>query len=704
MSSHHRPLLPLLLLLLLSYAGNSTDPSQCSSLLNLKRSFSSADLGTWKPDTDCCGWDGVLCDPVSGLVVALDLSHRVIAGKLTAGLFNITSLRKLNLAYNVFDEIPIPNEIGSLLNLTHLNLSNAGFAGQVPVGIAKLTNLVSLDLSTISLVQSSLSLVNPNLETLIGNLSELRELNLDSVNISANGHRWGAAVAKSTPKLTALSLTSCSITGPIDSSLSKLSNLSVVRLDQNELNCGVPDFFGKLSSLSVVSLSFCGLTGIFPKDVFVLKNLTNIDLSYNLMLSGSLPDIFSDSRLNSLVLSGSNFTGYLPNSIGKLKSLTRMDLSDCEFSGVIPFSVGNLSQVVHLDLSMNNFTGPIPSLLPPRVSELILSHNRLTGPIPSSIGKLEHAVKIDFLSLFAFPLLQEVQLSMNQLLDVEELKNGSSHLATVDLSNNLLQGEIPRSVFQLSGLKVLTLASNNFSGTVEVDWFTALSNLSSLDLSNNRISVEDKGGNGSIPKFGTLMLATCNLTRIPSFLMHQDQMGILDLSNNKIHGAIPNWIWNIGKNSLTYLNLSFNMFTSVEGPLPKGPLPKFKKNTAITLDLHSNLLKGPIPLPPTNAIILDYSNNSFSSFIPPELTSYLNFTIFFSLAHNNITGEIPPSICNAINLQVLDFSDNNLNGLIPPCLLESYNELGVLNLGENHLRGSILWNISEECGLRTINL
>ncbi|ONK62593.1 uncharacterized protein A4U43_C07F5720 [Asparagus officinalis] len=140
------------------------------------------------------------------------------------------------------------------------------------------------------------------------------------------------------------------------------------------------------------------------------------------------------------------------------------------------------------------------------------------------------------------------------------------------------------------------------------------------------------------------------------------------------------------------------MFTSVEGPLPN-----FKKNTAITLDLHSNLLKGPIPLPPTSIIIVDYSNNSFSSFIPPKLTSYLNFTIFFSLAHNNVTGETPPSICNAINLVVLDFSDNGLNGLCPPCLLESYNELRVLNLGGNQLRGTIPWNISEGCGLRTIN-
>ena len=153
----------------------------------------------------------------------------------------------------MFGQIPIPNEIELLANLTNLNLSNVGFVGQIPIGLAKLTNLVWLDLSSLSFNElPQLQLTNPNFETVIGNLSNLRALYPDGVNISANGHQWCATVARLTPKLKVLSLSSCSITGPINSSLAELPNLSVLRLDQNELNSSVPKAFVTLPSLSEI--------------------------------------------------------------------------------------------------------------------------------------------------------------------------------------------------------------------------------------------------------------------------------------------------------------------------------------------------------------------------------------------------------------------------------------------------------------------
>ena len=61
---------------------------------------------------------------------------------------------------------------------------------------------------------------------------------------------------------------------------------------------------------------------------------------------------------------------------------------------------------------------------------------------------------------------------------------------------------------------------------------------------------------------------------------------------------------------------------------------------------------------------------------------FLSYTVFFSVANNSLTGEIPSSICNASNLQVLDFSDNMLSGQIPPCLFEGGGNLGVLKTSE----------------------
>ncbi|RZS27197.1 hypothetical protein BHM03_00060627 [Ensete ventricosum] len=725
--NHHLLLLLLLLCLIRSFSADLIAaalclPEESSALLQLKNGFSNASskLASWQPGSDCCLWDGVTCDPATGRVAALDLSGRSLSGGLDRSLFNLTSLTSLNLADNLFPGIRILDlPFSKLANLSVLNLSNAGFGGQIPAGIGRLEKLVSLDLSTLYLEElpnATLKLHDPGLGTIIRNLSNLKKLILDGVNISADGYEWCRAVSAATPGLQVLSLRGCSLTGPLHSSLAGLRSLSTLRLDQNNLNSRLPEFFGNFSSLIVLRMSSCGLQGSIPERIFRLRNLTMLDVSENRMLSGRLPHFPQDSALESLVLSGTNLSGPLPPSIGNLKALSRLLLSRCSFSGLIPRSIANLTQLAHLDLSFNGFSGEIPPMRQwSRITEIILASNNLTGPIPSSLGNhgLRNLTKIDMrnnslsgsipASLFALPSLQLLQLSQNQFsAQLEGFSIASPSLSTVDLSNNMLQGSIPTSLFKLSGLKVLSLASNNFGGTLELDRFWNLRNLSNLDLSNNMLSVRDGSNSswyGSFPKISTLKLVSCNLKKIPAFLQSQDGISSLDLSDNGIPGAIPGWIWSIGNGDFNYLNLSFNLFTSVEGPPPN-----LSNSSMMILDLHHNMLQGPIPLLPLNTIVLDYSQNNFTSSVPASFSTYLNYTIFLSLSENNLTGEIPFSICSASYLQVLDLSDNNLSGSIPSCLMESSTELGVLNLRGNQFLGSIPENISERCALRTINL
>ncbi|CAL9062158.1 unnamed protein product [Musa banksii] len=725
--NHHLLLLLLLLCLIRSFSTELITaalclPEESSALLQLKNGFSnsSSKLASWQLGSDCCLWDGVTCDPATGRVTALDLSGRSLSGGLDRSLFNLTSLTSLNLAYNLFRGIRLLDfPFSKLANLAVLNLSNAGFGGQIPAGIGRLEKLVSLDLSTLYLEElpnSTLKLHDPDLGTIIRNLSNLKELLLDGVNISADGYDWCRAVSASNPGLQFLSLMGCSLTGPLHSSLAGLRSLSKLRLDQNNLNSSLPEFFGNFSSLIVLRMSSCRLQGSIPQGIFRLRNLTVLDVSDNSMLSGRLPHFPEDSALESLVLFDTNLSGPLPPSIGNLKALSRLLLSRCSFSGSIPRSIANLTQLAHLDLSFNGFSGEIPPVRQwSKISEIILTSNNLTGPIPSSLGNegLRNLTKIDMRnnslsgsipgSLFALPSLQLLQLSQNQFsAQLEEFSIASPSLNTVDLSNNKLQGSIPTSLIKLSGLKVLSLASNNFSGTLEIDRFQNLRNLSNLDLSNNMLSVRDGSNSswyGSFPKISTLKLVSCNLEKIPAFLQSQDQISSLDLSNNRIPGAIPRWIWSIGNGNFNYLNLSFNLFTSVERPPPD-----LSNSSMMILDLHHNMLQGPIPLLPLNTIVLDYSQNNFTSSIPASFSTYLTYTILLSLSKNSLTGEIPFSICSAIYLQVLDLSDNNLSGSIPSCLMESSIELGVLNLRGNQFHGSIPENISELCALRTINL
>ncbi|KAJ9694001.1 hypothetical protein PVL29_009800 [Vitis rotundifolia] len=687
-----------------------------SLLLQLKDSLAfksnvSVKLVTWNESVGCCSWGGVNWD-ANGHVVSLDLSSELISGGFNnfSSLFSLRYLRSLNMANNSFNSSQIPSGFDKLGNLTYLNLSDAGFYGQIPIEISRLTRLVTIDFSILYFRGlPTLKLENPNLRKLLQNLRELRELHLNGVNISAEGNEWCQALSSSVPNLQVLSLSSCHLSGPIHSSLEKLQSISTIRLDDNNFASPVPEFLGNFSNLTQLKLSSCGLNGTFPEKIFQVPTLQILDLSNNKWLHGSLPEFPQNGSLDSLVLTDTNFSGKVPDSIGNLKRLTRIELARCNFSGPIPNSMANLTQLVFLDLSENKFSGTLPSFsLSQNLTQINLSHNNLEGRIPFHWEQYVNLTILDLRynslrgslppALFSLPSLEKIQLANNQFSGQFNifLKASSSILNTLDLGSNNLEGPVPVSVFKLRGLSFLDLSSNKFNGTLELSRFQKLENLTNLSLSYNNLSIIASGNDSipsKLPNFTALKLASCKLRTLPD-LSSQSRLIYLDLSENQIHGKMPNWIWKMG--NLTHLNLSHNLLEDLQEPVSNLSLLS-------VLDLHSNQLHGQIPTPPQFSSYVDYSNNSFNSSIPSDTGTYMSFTIFFSLSKNNITGIIPTSICNASYLQVLDFSDNALSGKIPSCLIEN-TSLVVLNLRRNKFSGIISGEFPVNCLLQTLDL
>ncbi|KAG8374438.1 hypothetical protein BUALT_Bualt11G0131800 [Buddleja alternifolia] len=670
--------------------------SQClndqrSLLLQLRNdlvfdSASSNKLVKWNQDTDCCHWQGVECDDV-GHVISLELDNESIRSGFenSTTLFGFQYLKKLNLAFNTFNNVQIPRGLQNLTNLAYLNLSNAGFASQIPYELSTLKHLTVLDLSILFPLADPLKLENPNLEKLVQNLTSLRELYLDGVDISAQKSDWSQALSSSLRNLQILSLKNCDLSGPLDYSLSQLDSLSVIHLDRNNLSTEVPEFFAKYSNLTILTLSSCSLTGSFPRIIFQVTSLQSLDLSNNQLLNGIIPPFPVNGSFRNIVLGYTNFSGSLPDSISNLSMLSKIDLSNCEFNGPIPSTISNLTELVYLDFSVNSFRGLIPLFHTlKKLTYIDLSRNSLTG------------------SLFSLPSLQKLQLSNNKLNgQVNEFPSlKSSILDTLDLSNNQLEGSIPESLFKLERLNVLSLSSNLFNGTLQLEKIQTLRNLTRLELAYNNLSVDARiSSNTSLslfPQLSRLNLASCNLYNFPD-LRNQSKLLFLDLSSNHIAGEIPNWIWNIGNGTLTHLNLSYNGLVDLQKP--------YKISAFLgVLDLHSNRLQGEFPMPPEFAIYIDYSSNNFRKPIPDNIGNFTSFALFFSLANNSFTGKIPASLCNAVNLQVLDLSGNNLSGSFPPCLVENNETLGVLNFGKNNLSGDIPDTFSMNCGLKTLDL
>ncbi|KAH0648565.1 hypothetical protein KY285_033813 [Solanum tuberosum] len=104
---------------------------------------------SWNVTGDCCQWDGVTCNGVTGHVIVLDLSSSCLRGIINANnsLTKLDHLQRFNLAFNNLDDFPLG--ISELSCLTHLNLSHSRFneRGMIPPGLSKLSKLISLDLS-----------------------------------------------------------------------------------------------------------------------------------------------------------------------------------------------------------------------------------------------------------------------------------------------------------------------------------------------------------------------------------------------------------------------------------------------------------------------------------------------------------------------------------------------------------------------------
>ncbi|BAH90922.1 Os01g0162500, partial [Oryza sativa Japonica Group] len=217
--------------------------------------------------------------------------------------------------------------------------------------------------------------------------------------------------------------------------------------------------------------------------------------------------------------------------------------------------------------------------------------------------------------------------------------------------------------------------------------------------SNNKLSVVDGLVNDSVvrsPKVAELSLASCNISKFPNAVKHQDELHVIDLSNNQMHGPIPRWAWETWK-ELFFLDLSNNKFTSIGHD---SLLPCLYTRY---INLSYNMFEGPIPIPKENSDLeLDYSNNRFS-YMPFDLIPYLAGILSLKASRNNISGEIPSTFCTVKSLQILDLSYNILNGSIPSCLMENSSTIKVLNLKANQLNGELPHNIKEDCAFEALD-
>ena len=176
----------------------------------------------------------------------------------------------------------IPAELGSLSNLSGLDLSSNQLTGSIPAELGSLSNLIYLNLFFNQLTGS--------IPAELGSLSNLSNLYLSSNQLTGSI----PAELGNLSNLTWLWLFSNQLTGSIPAELGSLSNLNYLRLESNQLTGPIPAELGSLSNLWDLYLFSNQLTGPIPAELGQLQNLKELTLYNNNNLTGPLPGTFTN--------------------------------------------------------------------------------------------------------------------------------------------------------------------------------------------------------------------------------------------------------------------------------------------------------------------------------------------------------------------------------------------------------------------------
>jgi len=374
-------------ILVISYAFPQ-DSLRLVSLYNSTDGSNWINNTNWLSELPVSKWYGITVTDSS--ITSIKLPRNNLSGQLPEEIGQMLDLEILNLSDNNLTG-ELPDSIKYLINLKSLNLSHNQFSGN-PINIfSNLNNLISLDLSYNNL--------SGNIPKDLGKLINLEILNLSNNNFQNN----------------------------IPIAIFRLQNLIELNLQNNALIGSIPRQIGNCKKLQILDLSRNKLTGKISKEVGKLINLNQrLALDHN-KLSGSIPkEISLLTNLQHIWLNNNQFSGILPFEFGKMYNLKSLFIYHNNFVGPIPLTVGNLRELEILYGQNNSFGGNIPQELwfLPKLKMLRLENNQLSGTVPSDLRVLRS--------------IQSINLSNNRFNTMSDSMSFPPSLLSIDISSNNL--------------------------------------------------------------------------------------------------------------------------------------------------------------------------------------------------------------------------------------------------------------------------
>ncbi|XP_058754043.1 receptor-like protein EIX2 isoform X1 [Vicia villosa] len=440
----------------------------------------------------------------------------------------------------------------------------------------------------------------------------------------------------------------------------------------------------QLQSLTYLDLSLNGFTTLssFNQSGDYNHNLSNIqylDLSFNDDLHlDNLNWLSKFSSLKSLNLSQINLqnqTNWFHTMDVLHVSLLELRLSSCHLTNIFPSTkhVSFTKSLVTLDLSANYFDSELPDWLfnlgsDSNISHIDLSFNMLQGQIPKSVLSL---TKLEFLRL------------SNNVLNgsIPDWLGQHQNLKYLNLVENLFHGSIPSSLGNLSSLVDLSVGSDFLTGNIP-STIGKLFNLKSLFIRGHLLSgVLSEEHFSNLSNLETLVLSAPISFDIVSKWIPPFQLQGISLSSTNLGPKFPTWIYT--QRSLEYLEFPNSRVSSIDGDT----FWRFVSNIT-QLNLSYNDIDADLSNVTLNSEIIFMDNNNFRGGIPHISEN----VALLDLHQNSLVGTISPLFCHKIgkqnNLDYLDIHSNLLTGKIPDCW-EYWKGISFLYLQSNMLTGEL---------------
>lgn len=296
-----------------------------------------------------------------------------------------------------------------------------------------------------------------------------------------------------------------------------------------------------------------------------------------------------------------------------------------------------------------------------------------TGPLFNPLVSLETPVFQALVqNMTRFQVLSLDSLEMSTVVP-DSLKNLSSSLTSLSLSDCILERNFPINIFHLPNIQMISLSKNpSLAGDFpKTNWTSPLEH---LDVSETSFS-ELPASIGNLKFLRMLMLGYSQfVVPVPASLGNLTQLTLLHLMHNNFSGQIPSSLSNLVQ--LIRLDLSSNSFV--------GEIPDIFNLTQVSLlDLSNNQLAGPIPSHGNrlqNLVLIQLNNDSLSGTIPFWLFS-LPLLEYVRLCDNQLSGHIGEFPSKS--LRNIYLSNNRLQGSIPNSIFEIVN-LTNLQLDSNN--------------------